>query len=74
MINQGKRIGEIQEKYILIIRILIDYLHARRNRGLAQKSYALSLVCGHPDGSESVATHIDMYKFCELTLTIIINM
>ena len=73
MINQGKRIGEIQEKYILIIRILIDYLHARRNRGLAQNHmrYRLSVA---PDGSESKATHINMYKFCEITLTIIINM
>ena len=25
-------------------------------------------------GSESAATHKNMYKFCEITLTIIINM
>ena len=41
---------------------------ARRNRGLAQNHmrYRLSVA---PDGSESKATHKNMYKFCKITLT-----
>ena len=46
---------------------------ARRSRGLSQNHTRYRLYVA-PDGSESKATHINMYKFCEITLTIIINM